>query len=333
MAKRFREQRLTKDNKILLRGNADSHLNTAFVLSAAREGARSKTKKWAGLIKPSQLRFDMCLETWQKECDQPKSYPIELRLKFFFGNAVHKYLGQFIKEHCPEFYVEPTLTSPHAQKWYQYSKPEVPIVSEKWMTKGLIDWPARLKNSLWIVDWKTTWEAKESWLEFCDNPRVKPEYIAQGASYCFLAEQESLFGGEAPTHFSNVFINLSFDPASKEAWKEVYFDYEPYREDTELLWSLLVEALQAKLAGSFVPCRNQYCKDHGRADIRTLGKFADPWKPRNPIKEESYASVGEHPFLARARDYFQVLGASAEEDSITWEKVFGEIDGSEDTSL
>lgn len=322
------KMKLTADNKLLMPRNGNSHFANAFRAAVATNAGKEAGRGWSQRIKPSGLRFDMCIEQYQNTCHIPANFALKTRLKFVYGNAFHKFIGQFMIDHYPDLYKAPTNLNSHAQKWYQHSKPEVPIVSDRFRTKALMDFPAIIQKRLIINDWKTTWETPENWTKFLEKPRIKDEYICQGASYCYLSEEEQIFD-ITPEGFSFTYINLKEDPEDRDMWCEIYFDYAPYRKATADLWALLIEAVEAKIKGGFVLCANDYCPTHGRSNTRSIGSTIDPWSPIVPVeaREASHEFVRSNVFVDRARGAFSEIRQAASALGIDGEEPLWKDDG------
>ena len=272
---------------------------------ADKSDKEAKDFYWKGRIKPSSISLNMCIEEYQKTCDQYKKFPIKLRMKFEFGHAIHKYIGEFFRRECPHVYdkdVESRIPE-HVRSWYEKCQPEVPLDSPDFLVRCIMDFPAKIQGESLVMDWKTTWQEPKTWEEFCIKPRIKDEYLAQLASYVYLYTECGYYD-KYPSKFGLTFINMKMDMEKQEAWKEVYYDSAPFIEPIAHLWNdLLIPATKAKLEGRFVPCTNRLCFTHGSTsnwlkikplDFRNLDTTT-------LMEETDYTNIRPHPIVDKAR--------------------------------
>lgn len=282
MAAKPQAPKLTEDNRFLLKKNGNNFMGSMLTRAIQEETRREAEKyKWTGTIKPSSLSLNMCFEKFQQELGQYKKWTLIQKLSFLYGNALHSYIGEYLVRNYPASYFAPNVPL-ITQNWYAKAYPEIPIRSDKWRAKAVVDYSARISGAPVIIDWKTCHYNEEDWLKFVERPWVNPNYVMQGASYCFLLGEEGYYI-TPPLKFGFVFINLMLEPKDEFMWKEIYYDYAPYAEVMHYLWTLAVESVEAKLAGETVPCKNHYCKTHGKEEVKRLIPEINPWKPEAPI--------------------------------------------------
>ena len=322
---KIRPPRMTEDSKILLRKNGESHVASMLNYAIANQTRREEEKyKWKGKIKPSSLSLDMCFLAYQKTCDKYKKWTLAQKLSFLYGNAIHEFIGKFLVTEYPASYFKPQVPL-RSLGWYDRCYPEIPIDAPGFHAKAVMDYVARIASAPVIIDWKTCHMDDETWNKFISNPWVSPMYIMQGASYCFLANALKYFP-EPVRRFGFVYINLMLEPSNEYMWKEVYFDYAPYQEIIEMLWSLAIECVEAKLAGVQVPCKNKYCKTHGAGKPSRLHGEADPWNPETPliVRSENYVLERSNTVLDHVRDFIQNLENPEGFDCLEREEMFRE---------